>query len=101
MEEMPNKEVALERPATFWRVIYEHKFLIIFIILVIIGRTNYPYGPPWFIILPGILTMLIGFWESLKSRFTILRYISFAILIYACIVWVLGSGLEMSPISRR
>lgn len=101
MEEMPNKEIEPEHPATFWRVVYEHKFLITFIILVVIGRTNYPYGPPWFIILPAVPAMLIGFFELLKSRFGILKFIGFAILIYACITWVLGAGLEMSPISRR
>jgi hypothetical protein len=98
---MPENNAELERAASFWRVIYEHKFLIVFISLVVISRTKYPPGScPWFIILPAVPAMLIGFWEALKSRFSLLKYAAFAILIYACITWVLGSGLEMSPVSR-
>jgi len=89
-----------DRPLTVKNVLEEHKHIVIFTVLLILSRLVYDRDPPWFIIIPALYTGLRGVIELAVSRFSVLKFIGCAILIWVGVQWVLGSGLEMSPVNR-
>ncbi|WP_306548210.1 hypothetical protein [Desulfobulbus sp.] len=76
----------------YGNIIKEHKFLIIFICFFIVSKIIHPMKLQWYLVIPGVISGLIAIYELADSRFGILKYIGWAIIIYFSVWWVLGGG---------